>query len=337
MMKRLAAPALVLLLLAALTVVALSLGTTLALFTDTASVPGNTFTTAASFSSPTMATGTYAGDGLDNRPITGVGFQADAVIIKRNTSGEVAVARTSTMTGDATKLLVGGSAVLTNRIQSLDADGFTVGTNGAVNTSGVTYYWIAFKAIAGRLKVASYTGNGTSQSITGAGFSPEYVIILGANANNATHRSSTMTGPFRFDENAAGADGLNSLNPDGFSVGSHAQVNASGITYHYLAWNVDGGTVNVGSYSGDGLDNRPITGVGFQPGFVIAKDNATGALCNRPVHHPSSLAGDNSLYFTTAAPFSDGIQALQADGFQVGTNCSVNTSGGTYHWMAFGP
>jgi len=316
-----------------------SIGGALALFSDTASVPGNTFTTAASFGS-WIATGTYTGDGVDNRPITGVGFQPDAVIIKRNTSGEVAVARTSSMAGDATKLLVGGSAVLTNRIQSLDSDGFTVGTNGAVNTAAVTYYWVAFKAIAGRLKVASYTGNGTSQSITGVGFSPEYVIILGANANNAIHRSSTMTGPFRFDENAAGADSLNSLNADGFSVGSHAQVNASGIVYHYLAWNVDGAKVNVGSYSGNGADNRSITGVGFQPQYVITKaiEDVTPPTNNQPpVHRPSSLGADSTLHFTTTAAFANSIEALQADGFQVGTDPTVNTSGETYYWMAFGP
>ncbi len=50
-MRRLATPALVLLTVAALALAALSLGRALALFTDTASVPANTFTTAASFPS----------------------------------------------------------------------------------------------------------------------------------------------------------------------------------------------------------------------------------------------------------------------------------------------
>lgn len=48
-MRRLATPALVLLTVAALALAALSLGRALALFTNTASVPANTFTTAASF------------------------------------------------------------------------------------------------------------------------------------------------------------------------------------------------------------------------------------------------------------------------------------------------
>ena len=282
-----------------------------------------------------VATGTYAGDGTDNRAITGVGFQPDVLVVTRDTSGEVAVVRSSTMTGDATKLLVGGNALLTNRIQSLDLDGFTIGTNGAINTSGVTYRWIAFKAAAGQLVTGSYTGNGTSQSITGMGFSPEFVVMLGSNANNAIHRSSTMTTPYRFDDPAAGADSLNSLDAGGFSVGSHAQVNASGITYHSLAWNDVPGRVRVTSYTGDGLDDRSITGVGFLPEYVIIKADATGASCHRGVHRPSSVSTDSTLNFTTGVSFANGIQLLEPDGFQLGTDCTVNTSGATYHYIAF--
>ena len=47
-----------------------------------------------------MRTGSYVGDGLDNRRITGVGFQPAVVLIKADT-GQNAVMRTSTMAGDA--------------------------------------------------------------------------------------------------------------------------------------------------------------------------------------------------------------------------------------------
>ena len=43
-----------------------------------------------------VVTGSYVGDGLPNRVITGAGFQPDLVIIKGD-SGEEAVARTETM------------------------------------------------------------------------------------------------------------------------------------------------------------------------------------------------------------------------------------------------
>ena len=84
------------------------------------------------------------------------------------------------MTGDAAKPLAGGNALSNDRIQSLDADGFTTGKHTTVNGNGHDYWWMAFKTSAGVLKVGSYTGNGTSQSITGAGFSPEYVATMSA-------------------------------------------------------------------------------------------------------------------------------------------------------------
>lgn len=170
-----------------------------------------------------MATGSYTGDGTDNRPITGLGGQPDAVIIKGDTA-QVAVMRTSTMTGDNTKPLVGGTALTSNQIQSLDADGFTIGTDARVNSNGVTYYWIAFKAAAGELNLGSYTGNGTSKSITGVGFSPESVIVMSASANQAVQRSSAMSTTFFFDGDTGGTNRITSLDADGFSVGNSSRL-----------------------------------------------------------------------------------------------------------------
>ena len=47
-----------------------------------------------------------------------------------------------------------------------------------MNGSGSTHHYVAFKAAAGSLAVGSYTGNGSSQSITGVGFAPVYVIVV---------------------------------------------------------------------------------------------------------------------------------------------------------------
>ena len=105
-----------------------------------------------------VVSGSYEGNGTDNRSITGVGFQPDVVIIKGDTN-TVAVCRTSTMTGDQTKPLVGSNALADNRIQSLDTDGFTIGTHGGVNSNNKDYYWVAFKAAAGEMVVSTYTGN----------------------------------------------------------------------------------------------------------------------------------------------------------------------------------
>lgn len=90
--------------------------------------------------------GSYVGNGVDNRAITGLGYTPKTVIviggsdiassgyaIRFGTSGDVSAVGTTTWTpmDDA------------NGIQSLDADGFTVG-NGFPNANGYTYYWAAW-------------------------------------------------------------------------------------------------------------------------------------------------------------------------------------------------
>jgi hypothetical protein len=52
------------------------------------------------------------------------------------------------------------------------------------------------------------------------------------------------------------------------------------------------------------------------------------------VWRPFSAAGDRTLYWGATASTTDRIQALQADGFQVGTNAQVNTNGSTYYRLA---
>ena len=99
-----------------------------------------------------MATGYYVGDGVDNRNITGVGFQPDVVIVKADFV-RVAVLRVSSMSGDLSKDMSGAVAPFSNRIQGFLADGFTIGNNNDVNQNGRTNYWVAFKARAGEMVV----------------------------------------------------------------------------------------------------------------------------------------------------------------------------------------
>jgi uncharacterized repeat protein (TIGR01451 family) len=135
-----------------------------------------------------VVSGTYVGNGIAARAITGVGFQPDLLIIK-SASASVGVMRTRVMTGDASKELGAATALVTGRISSLDFDGFTVGTNGSVNRSGTTYYWTAMLEVPGQLQVGTYTGNGSdNRSITGIGFTPTYGIVGSAVTRNAMQR-----------------------------------------------------------------------------------------------------------------------------------------------------
>jgi hypothetical protein len=283
-----------------------------------------------------MATGSYTGDGSSNLAITGVGFQPDIVFVK-NTGSFVAYCRSSSMSGDNSKSLGGATALAAGAIKSLDADGFTVGSNTAVNSNGVAHYWIAFKANPGQVAAGSYGGNGADdRSITGVGFQPAYVIVMSAGANEAVHRSAAVAGDTTlfFGATVPSANLIQALEGDGVQVGTAAQVNTNGTTYHYVAWRAIARQMNVGSYAGDGIDDRNISGVGFAPDWVVVRSDGD----KETVHHPASIGRttDSTLWFIANAALADAIQQLQSDGFQVGKSDKANKNTLNYYWMAFG-
>lgn len=304
---------------------------TFSAFSDQTSNASNAFTANTSFPMK-FASGTYNGNNADPRAFTGIGFQPDVVIIKGNNT-QTAAMRTSTMTGDAAKPLAGATNLTANIIQSLDSNGFTIGNNARVNANGTTYYWMAFRSSAAELKVGSYVGNGTSQSPSGFGFSPEYVAVLPASTGRANQRFSGMTRGFQFDNDTGSTTRVTTLNADGFSVGSSGDVNTNGITYHYVAWNDTAGRIDVNSYAGTG-SAKSVSGVGFQPEYVMVRANDTGT-ARQGQHRPAALTGTGSLFNAALVNITTGITALQSNGFSVGTDTSVNANGVTYYYAAF--
>ena len=188
------------------------------------------------------------------------------------------------------------------------------------------------------MKVGSYEGTGAPQCISGVGFQPVLVIIkgdLGGHLDPWTvWRSGSMEGDFTLDFAAARdhdfwKDNITSLDPDAFSVGKHAAVNAEGPAYYYVAF-ADSPDIKVGSYIGDATEDRSITGVGFQPTLVFLKvDGRDGFAVWRSTTHPPGV----SSLFHTAGDAPDLIKAFEADGFRVGS--ASNGDGGIYHFVAF--
>ena len=285
-----------------------------------------------------IISGTYVGDNNParaiaiNNPTTTASFQPDVVIIKGDAPQE-AVCRTSTMTGDNSKPLGASSALVANRIKSLNANGFTVGNDAQVNAAGINYYWVAFKAQPGFIAVGSYPGDGADdRSIPGVGFSPEWVVAMSAGSAAAVHRSASMglDSTAYFSANANGANLIQAFEATGFQVGNDPAVNGAG-THHYIAVNAAGLVMTQGSYAGNSTDPTNIA-TGFPPEYVIVKAETA----EEGVARPASLAGDNTIFFSPTANAPDRIQALPTTGFEVGLDADVNLSGTTYHWIAFG-
>jgi hypothetical protein len=285
----------------------------------------------------TMYTGTYSGNGMDNRSITGLGFQPDVVIIKSDDS-EVAVIRTSTMSGDASKVMEGGDALKSNMIQSLDSDGFTVGSDKSVNGSGKNIYFAAFKAVPGEMKIGSYTGDGSSDRIISGmgGFQPKLIIVMPESKEEVVHRSPSSNASFNFDNGGALYNCLTTPVPfDGFRVGSDKRVNESGKIFHYVCWPDIEGQQKFSGYWGDAVDGREITGLGFEPEYVIIRCVNSG---EDSVQRMASIdsALDETMYFKSGSNASNRIQVLQADGFQIGSDNDVNRSGKYFAYFAWG-
>lgn len=282
-----------------------------------------------------VATGSYTGNGSDDRAITGVGFQPDFVWIRPNAS-EATVWRTSTMGADSTALIT-SAANVANAIQAFTSDGFQIGTAANVNTNGTAYYYLAVRDNgAGDFHVGTYTGNGSdSRNITGAGFQPAMVMTKAETNRAGCWRSAAHSGDDAayFTGTANGADRIQSFGADGFQVGTSVVANENGVTYHYVAFGTVSGHTAAGTYTGNGSDDRDITGAGFQPGFVLVKN--AGAIYAY-VWIDTMASG----YSGTPGAYSlatNGIQAAISDGFQVGTADNVNQSTVAHYWFALKP
>ena len=279
-----------------------------------------------------VETGTYAGNGSGSRSIT-VGFKPDLVILKGN-NNEFTVVSTSTMPGYV-KELGKNTALMSGVIQSLDATGFTVTADPHVNTSGVSYYWTAFSAYAGEMKVGTYLGTGLDNiSITGVGFQPSYVIVMSNSGQDAMQRFPSQAGDASrtFQDNDDKSDRIQAFEPNGFQIGKHNTVNELAKTFHYVAFKGISGRVGGDIYLGDGMDNRNVTGSGFRPEYLLVSRRLNGS---PTVQRFGVMSGDATLPLINTPQFTNGIQTLFPDGFQVGTVDAVNKAADLYYWVAF--
>ena len=163
-----------------------------------------------------------------------------------------------------------------------------------------------------------YTGNGSTQSITGVGFQPDWVWVK--SRSNATNHSAydIIRGvqqelrPNSTDAGATRSTGLTSFDSDGFSAGSNININNSGYTYASWNW-LAGGTASsnsdgditstvsantaagfsIVSYTGTGANATVGHGLGVAPKMIIVKKyDVTGSW--GVYHH--SLGNSNHLY-----------------------------------------
>ena len=173
-----------------------------------------------------------------------------------------------------------------------------------------------------------WTGNGTSQSITGVGFQPDWSILKKRNSAGQHMVFDVLRGVYEeINTNTTEGDTtrtntLTSFDSDGFSVGDHGDVNSSSDTFVGWNWkangagvsNTDGSitsTVSVNtsagfsivSYTGTATDNQTFGhGLSQAPEMVIVKNRTEGGSVQAgwQIYHKDT-ANNYYLQFTTAA------------------------------------
>tara|TARA_Y100001934_G_scaffold274238_1_gene365924 strand:- start:1561 stop:3081 length:1521 start_codon:yes stop_codon:yes gene_type:complete len=286
----------------------------------------------------TYAYGSYSGSG-SNTSLTGIGFSPDAIMIKSEGAYEAIFSTRDMPSGYSKRMATSATALVTSQIISLDSDGFTVGDQDETNKDGETYHWMAFKS-EGDIHIGTYTGNNHGgQNISAPGFNPEMtwicgdeahitadmIICLSSNADDCDYLNSGTKNTNKMHRDASGfdTDGVSNQSPDRGST-----------NYYYMCFN-NGSSSNLkagGWNNGGSVDNKHITGPGFEPDFVFVTTYVDGA--GAPMFRPASLSGDASFSFTAQAVMSNGIQSFSSSGFKIGTRNRVQDPWNAHDYAA---
>ena len=199
-----------------------------------------------------------------------------------------------------------------------------------------------------------YTGNGTSQSITGVGFQPDFNWIKYRSAAGDHALIDVVRGPYILRSSSTIAEFPNNnyqnLTSDGFDVGSSASVNASGGTYVAWNWKANGAGVSntagsitstvsantdagfsIVSYTGTGSAATVGHGLNSAPEMVIVKNRDVTA--SWPVYHVGMTSAAYAMYLdltnAEGGPLTASWNSTDPTStvFHLGTSTSSNGSG----------
>lgn len=284
-------------------------------------------------------TGTYVGNGADNRNITGIGFTPKLIIIHGNSAASSASGQIGIFDGSSmiSCYSADNSTNNANSIQTAGDGYFQVGTGTEVNANGVTFNYICIGGDATDVYAGTYTGNGADdRTISSPNFLPGFVLIKGNNNDFPIFRFKDNSGDASFENGLYGvtaANHIQSLISTGFTIGSDAGVNNNTSTYYYVAIKESAGFCVSSSYTGDNTDNRSITAPNFQPDAILLTHSQAGARSG--VFRTSSHTGDDtSIISNQAVNASNIIQSFISTGFTVGSDALANSSSYTYHYLA---
>jgi len=332
----------------------------------------------ASLPTPTIIDGSehfntvlWSGDSVDNRDITGIGFDADLTWFKArsntNSNGLFDTVRGNSNPNGLSSNSTSAEFDWTGIFKGHITDGFTVGTDSAVNQSGQTYVAWNWKAggtavsntngtITSQVSantdagfsIVSYTGNGTSGATIGhsLGVKPDMIIFKDRDSAQTwtTYHSSLGATKLIF-LNRTDAfytePWLNNTEPTSsvITLSTYSDVNTSGDNYiAYCFANSD--IIKAGSYVGNGSTDGPMVFAGGRPAWILVKRSS--AVDHwfvwdsvRDSYNLSNSALSPSLItFPESSITGDEIDIV-SNGFKLRTSNGIaNASGNTYIYLA---
>ena len=311
----------------------------------------------------------YTGNGGTNA-ITGVGFQPDKVWIKeRNGTNNHEI--NDVIRGVNYQLypnLANAETNAANHLTAFGTDGFTVGSDGSLNTNNNTYVswnWkangagsantdgsinstVSVNSTAG-FSIVSYTGTGSNPATVGHGLgvTPKMIIVKPRSIAYSWcvyHVDAGAGNLLYYDTNGAagGSSVWNSTSPTSsvFTVNDN-QVNKSGETHIAYCFAEKTGYSRFSSYKGNGNANGTFVYTGFKPAFVMCKrtdggtqnwcimDNKRGYNPDVQQLHPNTSGVETLGSGDTLDLLSNGFKMRATDG-------DKNGNGETFIYMAIG-
>jgi hypothetical protein len=210
-----------------------------------------------------------------------------------------------------------------------------------------------------------YSGNDSTNNITGVGFQPDWVWIKNRSNSSSHNIFDSVRGATKAiftnatDAEATEASRLSAFNSDGFTLNGDTsnQTNANGSNFASFNWkaggatttNPSGGTItttasvnttagfSVFTYTGNGSAAHIAHGLGVAPTLVIIKGRSNAD--NWFVKHPG-IDANQYVYTNSTGATQSGSNVWSATNpdatkIYIGTDAGVNANGYTYVCYAF--
>ena len=315
----------------------------------------------------------YTGNG-STQSISGVGFAGDWFWFKeRSVSGnhQILDSVRSSFTKNLITNSTGAEGTTSTYITSVNSDGFALGTNNAINQSGVTnvaWCWLADNTTGSSnsdgsitstvsvnqtagFSIVSYTSTGSNATVGhGLNAVPGLMIIKRRSGDTENwvvyHKFFGATKFVKLNSTDAvstSSTRFNNTEPTSsvFSVGTSGDTNGGTSPFIAYCFVEKQGYSKFGNYTGNGNSNGAFVYTGFKPAFVIVKMYEANSNGNWTMHdnkRPGYNPTNKTLYpgrnYSEDTGLGRGME-LFSNGFKFTGNDEGNTTDQEFIFWAF--